>query len=66
MTVEIPNSSVAIFYGVQLLGAGIVWIDNVRIDVLGDADPANAGFVPVVYNAPPGQLAGPRNLDFER
>lgn len=66
MTVEIPISSVAIFYGVQLLGAGIVWIDDVRIDVLGDADPATAGFAPVVYNAPPGQLSGPRNLDFER
>jgi hypothetical protein len=66
MTVEVPSSSVALFYGVQLLGAGSVWIDDVRFDVVGDVDPSTATAVPVLYNAPPHRWPAPRNLDFER
>jgi hypothetical protein len=65
ITIDVPNSSVAIFYGVQLIGAGTVWIDDVTFEAVGDADRQADGVVPVVYNTPPALLEGPQNLDFE-
>jgi hypothetical protein len=65
ITIDVPNSSVAIFYGVQLIGAGTVWIDDVSFDIVGDADPEDDRAVPAAYNAPTTPREGPRNLGFE-
>jgi hypothetical protein len=69
IAINIPSAAVAIFYGIQLLGTGAVWIDNVRFDVLGKADPDAPGPTFTVYNPPPVPsllLPRPENLNFEK
>jgi hypothetical protein len=65
----IPRTTVAVFYGVNLLGPGTVWIDEIRFDVLGKADPDLPGPRFVRYNPPPDTLRllpRPENLNFEK
>lgn len=67
--INIPKTTTAVFYGVLLAGPGAVWIDNVRFDVLGKADPDAPGPRFAAYNPPPVAsrlLPRPENLDFER
>ncbi len=69
IAINIPSAAAAVFYGIQLLGTGAVWIDNVRFDVLGKADPDASGPTFTVYNPPPVPsllLPRPENLNFEK
>jgi hypothetical protein len=59
---------VALAYGVQLIGTGTVWIDDINIDSVGYYEPANAEqAIPAFHPRPdPQKLAqAPQNLDFE-
>jgi hypothetical protein len=68
LVIDVPASAVALAYGVQMSGGGIVWIDHVQIETRPTGD-QNAGGVPlmVTYNPPPQleTLGNPANLDFE-
>ena len=69
ITIDIPDSAVALSYGVQMAGTGTVWIDNVSIDVIGPYDPAHTEQVsPTVHPRPDPQKLSPtpQNLNFEQ
>jgi len=68
LTIDVPDSAAYLFYGVQLIGSGKVWIDSVSLDVRGPATDSAASMVPVIYNPVPdrSRLKGPSNLDFEQ
>jgi hypothetical protein len=69
ISIEIPDSAVALSYGVQMVGTGTVWIDNVSFDVIGPYAPAQAEQVsPTVHPRPESQKLSPtpQNLDFEQ
>ena len=68
ISIDIPESAVALSYGVQMMGTGEVWIDNVSIDAIGPYAQANAEQTfPTVHPPPdPQKLSGtPENLNFE-
>jgi hypothetical protein len=69
ISIDIPDSAVALSYGVQLVGTGTVWIDDVSFDVIGPYDPAHAEQVSsTVHPRPDLQKlsATPQNLNFEQ
>jgi hypothetical protein len=69
ISIDIPDSAVALSYGVQLIGTGAVWIDNVGFDVIGPYPPGHAEQVsPTAHPRPdPQKLSpAPQNLNFEQ
>jgi hypothetical protein len=69
ISIDIPDSAVALSYGVQMAGTGAVWIDNVSIDVIGPYVPARAEQVPPTVRSPPDPQKlspTPQNLNFEQ
>jgi hypothetical protein len=68
ISIDIPDSAVALSYGVQMIGTGAVWIDNVSIDAIGPYAQANAEQTfPTVHRPPDLQRLSPtpENLNFE-
>ena len=68
LVIDVPSSAVAMAYGVQMSGGGIVWIDHVQIDTRPATDQdADATSLMATYNPPPAleSLSDPVNLDFE-
>jgi hypothetical protein len=68
ISIDIPDSAVALSYGVQMKGTGAVWIDNVSIEIVGPYVPTNAEpTFPAVHPRPdPQKLSStPLNLNFE-
>ena len=68
ISIDIPDSAVALSYGVQLVGTGTVWIDDVSMDVVGPYDAAHVGQVAsTVHRRPDLQKLSPtpQNLDSE-
>ena len=68
ISIDIPDSAVALSYGVQLIGTGAVWIDNVSLDVIGPYVPAHAEQVSATLHPRPDLeklSATPQNLNFE-
>lgn len=69
IAISIPKATAAVFYGVLLAGPGAIWIDNVRFEVLGKADPDAPGPMFATHNPPPISsrlLPRPENLNFEK
>jgi flagellar basal body rod protein FlgC len=69
ISIDIPDSAVALSYGVQMAGTGAVWIDSVSIDVIGPYATAYAEQVfPTVHPRPDPQTLSPtpQNLNFEQ
>ena len=69
ISIDIPESAVRLSYGVQLLGTGAVWIDNVGFDVVGPYSPGDAEQVlPTAHSQPDPQKLSPtpENLNFEQ
>src|ERR1700733_673997 len=69
ISIDVPDSAVALSYGVQMVGTGAVWIDNVSIDVIGPYVSADAEQVPpIVHPRPDPQKLSPtpQNLNFEQ
>ena len=69
ISIDIPDSAVALSYGVQLIGTGAVWIDNVSMDVVDSSHPALAEQGSLTVHPPldPQELSStPQNLDFEQ
>jgi hypothetical protein len=68
LNVDIPSSAVFLFYGIQLIGSGEVWIDSVSFDVRGLADELSGSSAPVTFNnhvPDRSKMKRPSNLDFE-
>lgn len=68
ISIDIPDSAVALSYGVQLVGTGTVWIDDVSMDVVGTYDAAHVEQVAsTVHRRPDLEKLSPtpQNLDFE-
>jgi len=68
-TIAIPDSAVVLSYGVQLIGTGAVWIDDVSFDVIGQYPTGEAEHVvPTAHLRPDPQKMPPtpQNLDFEQ
>jgi hypothetical protein len=66
--IDVPDSAVALSYGVQMIGTGAVWIDDVDIEVVGSDSPAHVGQVNPARHPPPNPQklsAVPLNLNFE-
>jgi AraC family transcriptional regulator len=69
ISLDVPATAVELAFGVQMVGTGSVWIDNVTIEVTGESDPAAPQFLPVTMDTPivPSNPPGrPQNLDFEQ
>lgn len=69
ISISIPESAVALSYGVQLIGTGSVWIDDVGFDVIGPEDPGDIDpIAPTAHPLPdPSRLSPtPENLNFEQ
>jgi hypothetical protein len=69
ISIDIPDTAVALSYGVQMLGTGAVWIDNVSFEVVGAFDSAHTERVFLALHPPldPQKLSQtPQNLDFEQ
>jgi hypothetical protein len=69
ISIDVPDSAVALSYGVQLVGTGAVWIDSVSIDIIGPYAPAHAEQVSsAVHPRPDPQklFPTPQNLNFEQ
>jgi hypothetical protein len=69
LSVDVPDSAVALSYGVQIVGTGEVWIDNITFDVIGPADTDHAEQVaPTPHQAPDLQKLSPtpQNLNFDQ
>jgi hypothetical protein len=68
LNVDIPSSTTFLFYGVQLMGSGEVWIDHVSLDVRDLANASGGSSAPVIFNPVPdrSKMKGPSNLDFEQ
>jgi hypothetical protein len=68
ISVDVPDSAVALFYGVQMIGTGAVWVDNISIDATSLYEPVNAEQVLPRVNPPPDPQKlppAPQNLNFE-
>jgi hypothetical protein len=68
ISIDIPDSAVALSYGVQMVGTGAVWIDNVSIDVVGPYVPTHTeqGSSTLHPRPDPQKLSStPQNLNFE-
>jgi len=68
ISIGIPESAVALSYGVQMIGRGTVWIDNVSIDAIGPRAPDDADqALPIAHPRPDPQKLSPtpKNLNFE-
>jgi hypothetical protein len=68
VSVDIPPAAKTLFYGVQLLGTGSIWIDNVRFDIVGNSEPIDDQRLPLMSNPSVGPAhvpPAPQNLDFE-
>jgi hypothetical protein len=59
MVLDVPNTAVALAYGVLLNGDGAVWLDDLKFEVVPST-------VPLTGMPSPGPGRGPQNLDFEK
>lgn len=68
LNMDIPRCAASLFYGVQLIGSGEVWIDTVSLDVRRLANDSSGSSAPVIFNPVPDRstMKGPSNLDFEQ
>jgi hypothetical protein len=68
VSLDVPESAAVLAFGVQILGTGAVWIDNVSFEIIGTSEPNIPLYSPVRITRPldpanpPSQ---PLNLDFE-
>jgi hypothetical protein len=68
LVVDIPDNASAVFFGVQLFGGGKVWVDKVRLEIVGprSLDVAAPDVLRVNSPTPRSRLLDqPSNLDFE-
>jgi hypothetical protein len=68
ISIDIPESAIALSYGAQMIGTGTVWIDNVSIDVMGPYAQGNTEQTfPTVHSPPDPQKLSPtpQNRNFE-
>ena len=68
LNIDVPSCAVFLFYGVQLIGSGEVWIDSVSLDARGPANVSGGSSAAVIFNPVPdrSKMKGPSNLDFEQ
>lgn len=68
LVLDVPEEADAMYFGTALVGAGTVWMDSFRIEVVDEDTPLTARNSPtrIVNPRPPGNHpSSPRNLDFE-
>jgi len=69
ISIDVPDNAVMLSYGMQIIGTGRAWIDNVTFEAMEPADPDHAENVaPIPHRAPDLQKLSPtpQNLNFEQ